>query len=108
MRKDNTKYLHDILSAIDLIQRFIGNVTSFEDYSSDLKTKSAVERQLSIIGEAVVKYSKEEKLENATQIKGFRNRIIHSYDSIDDSIVWVIIKRYLPKLHSEVLEKLSQ
>lgn len=108
MQKDNTKYLHDILSAIELINSFVENTVSFEQYSQDLKTKSAVERQLSIVGEAVIKFSQNEELLHATQIRGFRNRIIHAYDSIDDTIVWVIVKKYLPKLYGEVQEKLSK
>jgi uncharacterized protein with HEPN domain len=32
----------------------------------------------------------------------FRNRIIHSYDNIDASIVWVIVKRHLPILREGV------
>jgi uncharacterized protein with HEPN domain len=38
----------------------------------------------------------------AQQIIGFRNRIIHAYDNIDASIVWVIIRKNLPILKEEV------
>ena len=31
----------------------------------------------------------------------FRNRIIHAYDSIDDSIVWAIKTNHLPTLKEE-------
>ena len=102
------KYLSDILFAIELIESFVKDVDSFEDFATDLKTKSAVERQLSIIGEAVNKFQKEcpnEILENTKQIIGFRNRIIHAYDSIDNSIVWTIIKKYLNPLKQEVINK---
>ncbi len=46
-----------------------------------------------------------ELLEHSQQIVGFRNRLIHAYDSIDHSIVWVILKRYLFPLKEEVIEK---
>jgi uncharacterized protein with HEPN domain len=71
----------------------------------DFKTQSAIERQLGIIGEAVNKFEKEcpdMRLENTRHIIGFRNRIIHAYDSIDNSIVWVIVHRYLNPLKEEV------
>jgi len=58
------------------------------DYVSDLKTQSAVERQLGIIGEAVNKFEifhPEESLDNARKIVGFRNRLIHAYDTVDSS-----------------------
>lgn len=38
-------------------EEFIGNLT-FDEYRADLKAKSAVERQLGIIGEAVNNYKK--------------------------------------------------
>lgn len=102
------KYLSDILRAIELIELFVSDTSSFEDYQSDTKTQSAVERQLGIIGEAVNKYNQycpDDKLDHTRQIVGLRNRIIHAYDSIDDSIVWVIVNRYLTPLKKEVESK---
>ena len=49
------KLFMDIVNAISLIQEFLGPISLFEDYSVDLKTKSAIERQLGIVGEAVKK-----------------------------------------------------
>ena len=109
MTERGKKYLSDIVIAIDLIKSFTQGINSFEEFSSDLKTQSAVERQLSIIREAVNKFKQEcpeELLENTQQIIGFRNRIIHAYDSIDNSIVWVILNRYLDPLKQEVTKKL--
>lgn len=88
----------------------MSDVASFYKYNSDLKTQSAVERQLGIVGEAVNKFIQESfdnNLINARQIIGFRNRIIHSYDSVDSTIVWVIVNRYLKPLKEEVQEKLN-
>ena len=44
-----SKYLFDIQSAISLIESFLKNIDTFNDYQNDLKTQSAVERQLAII-----------------------------------------------------------
>ena len=41
-------------------------------------------------------------IENDKQIIGFRNRLVHAYDSIDNSIVWAIINRHLEKLKVEI------
>ncbi|MBI9068793.1 MAG: DUF86 domain-containing protein [Salinivirgaceae bacterium] len=109
MTERGRKYLSDVLRSIELIDSFLEGIDSYEQYQSDLKTQSAIERQLGIIGEAVNKFKQEnpdEKLENASQIIGFRNRIIHAYDSIDNSIVWVIVKKYLTPLHEEVNKKI--
>ena len=109
MTERSKKYLSDILRAIELIDSFIEDTESFEKYQLDFKAQSAVERQLGIIGEAVNKFKQEcpdEILENTKQIVGFRNRIIHAYDSIDNSIVWVIIKRYLVPLKESIEDKI--
>jgi uncharacterized protein with HEPN domain len=93
------------LIAIDLIEKFTVDVTNFNIYQDDLKTQSAVERQLAIIGEALNQLKKIEtdlEIENAKQIIGFRNRLVHTYDSIDNSIVWAIINRHLKRLKEEI------
>jgi uncharacterized protein with HEPN domain len=110
MNLNGKKYLDDILYAITLIEEFTEGIKSFTEYSTDLKTRSAVERQLGIIGEAANKYDKlnpEESLQNTIQIIGLRNRIIHAYDSINDTVIWAIIVNHLPKLKTEIQYKLA-
>lgn len=87
-----------------MIEQFPANIANYNDYLSDLKTQSAVERQLGIIGEAVNKYNKlqpDNNFQNTSKIIGFSDRLIHSYNSIDSYIVWAILKRYLIKLKEE-------
>jgi len=108
MNDKSRKFLTDISIAIEHIENFCIDTASFGIYQQDLKTKSAVERQLAIIGEAVNKLIQSDSeiiLSKAKEIIQFRNRAIHAYDSIDDSIVWVILKNHLPVLKFEV-EKL--
>ena len=73
MTEQSKKYLSDIILAIELIEQFSASTNSFQEYLLDLKTQSAIERQLSIIGEAVNKFDKlqpELTLENARKIVG--------------------------------------
>ena len=105
------KYLADILQAIQMAENFAEGVTGFAAYQRDLKTKSAIERQLGIIGEAVNQFRKEEsniKLNYTRQMVDFRNRLIHSYDNIDDAIVWTILRKHLPTLREEVEQIMSR
>jgi len=99
------KYLYDILNSIKDIDSFVGEKKYFEIYQNDKKTKSAVERQIAIIGEAINKIKQIDDnliIENSTKIISVRNRVIHAYDSIDDSIIWAIIINHLPKLKDEI------
>jgi uncharacterized protein with HEPN domain len=85
-----SKYLFDIQNSIYLIEDFLTEIADFHAYQKDIKTQSAIERQLSIIGEAVNKLKQEDTdivLSHAKLFIDFRNRIIHSYDNIDASIV---------------------
>ena len=69
--EQSKKYLSDILRAIELTEQFSASTETFQDYLTDLKTQSAIERQLSIIGEAVIKFDNlqpESTLENARKI----------------------------------------
>jgi len=107
MTEKGKKYLSDILMAIDLIENFIADTPDFNLYQKDLKTQSAVERQLAIIGEALNKLKQTKldlSIQNDKQIIGFRNRLVHAYDSIDNAIVWVIVKRHLFELKKEIQE----
>jgi len=104
MMEKSKKYLSDILMAIVLIEEFTDGFDFFS-YEEDRKTQSAVERQLAIIGEALNQFKKVEAnilIENDKQIVAFRNRLVHAYDSLDNSIVWVILNRHLKPLKSEV------
>ena len=49
--RDNAAHLRDILEAIDHVEGFLTGM-DFSAYKMDLKTKSAVERQMQIITEA--------------------------------------------------------
>ena len=105
MTEKGKKYLSDILMAIDLIKDFIADTPDFVTYQEDLKTQSAIERQLAIIGEALNKLKQAESdlfIQHDKQIIGFRNRLVHAYDSIDNAIVWVIVKRHLQELKLEI------
>jgi uncharacterized protein with HEPN domain len=102
--------LSDIIHSIELIEGFTKDLKSYTEYEKDLKTKGAVERHLGIIGEAVNKFLKESEaneLQNASQIISLRNRLIHSYDNIDDSIIWSILTRHLRPLKDEVKKRIE-
>lgn len=111
MMEKSLKYLTDIQIAIEFIQEFMLEIERFEDYCNDHKTQSAVERQLVIIGEALNQIRKIDNsivISSDHQIVSFRNRLVHAYDSIDNTIVWAIIKRHLEPLKEEIQTLINQ
>jgi len=57
MRLESKKYLYDIARAAALATEFVAN-KSFSEYASDLMLRSAVERQLEIVGEALAQLAR--------------------------------------------------
>ena len=82
------------------------------DYDSSLLLRSAVERQIEIIGEAVRRLEildqvLTSKLSDARRIIAFRNIIAHGYDSFVNNIVWQIVREKLPVLLAEAKELIN-
>lgn len=104
--RDIPSLLQDILEAIGNIKDFTRGIT-FNMYLGDLKTKHAVKRNFSIIGEAVARIDKPFKDKYSSvdwrQVKDFRNIIVHDYFGIDDTIVWDIIHLNLDQLEKEIV-----
>ena len=105
------KYLSDILMAINEIdEETVIRGKSFDVLCSDRVYRKFIERNIGIIGEAmnrVLKLMPDIEISSARKIVGTRNLVIHSYDSIDNEIIWAIIVRHLPLLKIEV-EQLMQ
>jgi uncharacterized protein with HEPN domain len=94
------KHLLDIRESIDNIDTFL-NGLEFEGYRADLKTKSAVERQMQIISEASVRLRDGENLCPEIDWKGLRgmgNVLRHGYHKVEDRIPWDTVKLDLPLL----------
>ncbi len=103
------KYLEDIKLSIEQINDFVHEIYSFDTFKNNILVKKATERNIEIIGECCKRLlANELELQNAKKIISFRNFIAHEYDKVDDEIVWGILKRHLPMLYLEVLEKLNE
>lgn len=100
-------WLYDILQSIEEIDSYFEDKPKrFADYSNDIKTKRATERNFEIIGEAVNRILRKDAnfyIDNAQKIIGTRNRIIHGYDKVSDDLIWSIVINHLPKLKAEIL-----
>lgn len=97
--------LGDIFESIEKIQKFTKGM-SFDKFINDDKTVDAVIRNFEIIGEASNRLPDEFREKHVeidwARIRGFRNRIVHDYFGIDHSIVWEIIKGYVPELSKSI------
>lgn len=97
--KEVNSHLIDIRDSVGNINSFLEGM-DFEAYYADLKTKSAVERQLQIISEAAVRLRDDgERLCPEIDWKGLcgmGNVLRHAYHRVEDRIVWDAVKLDLP------------
>ena len=109
---DIKKYLYDALQAARSIEKYTVGL-DFSDYTSDEMVQAAVERRFEIIGEALSRIKRLDTsllddIPEHERIIGFRNIIIHGYDTIDVAIVWDAISNQLPKLKEQLQHLLNE
>lgn len=111
MTDETKKRLMDIAEAISNIDYHLGGKRNFNEFVENITIRRAIEREFEIIGEATNKILKENSafpLIAAKKIISLRNRVIHAYDTVDETIIWKIIQKDLPILEKEVNELLSE
>ena len=100
MARDEATLL-DIIKAAQLVRVFVQEMTK-DDFVQDVKTQSAVQHQLMVMGEAVKRLSPEFRNQHPaipwSLIAGMRNHLIHGYDTVDLDEVWNTAARDIPAL----------
>ena len=81
-----------MLTALERVRRFTAG-RSFDNYAADELLRSAVERQLSIVGEALWRLRSVDpqlasRVRDIDRIIAFRHVLVHGYTSVDDLLVW--------------------
>jgi uncharacterized protein with HEPN domain len=115
MRPETPAHLWDAAEAARLVTVFVQGKT-LTIFESDVLIRSAVERQLEILGEALNRLRRADpatgtRVPNLDQIIGMRNIIAHEYGEIDYEIVWRAATTRVPGLLSVLgglLEELGQ
>ena len=100
--------VRDILDAIVEIQKFTSSM-DYDTFRDDDKSIRAVEMNFIIIGEAANQIPEEVEEKYTTipwsLMRAMRNRIVHVYFQVDETLMWDTIQNDWPPLIPE-LEKL--
>ncbi len=112
MQREVRKYLYDVSKACEAIMGFTSE-KRFEDYKQDLFLRSAVERQLMIIGEALNQAERinpqlSKQITDFRRIVNLRNVIVHGYAVVEDETIWGVVQQELPVLAEEVTAMLGK
>jgi len=111
MRAEAAKRLLDAYRACRAIDSFTAGL-DFAAFGASALIRSAVERQFEIVGEAPGRAIKDEpsladSMPDIPRIVGLRNRLIHDYDSVDDQLVWDLVRHKLPTLSAALAQSLT-
>lgn len=101
----NQRVLKRLFDALDCAAA-VGEIVagkSLQDYLNDRSTRSAVERELEKVGEALLVARRIEPqlidlLPDLHRVIGLRHRIVHGYDDLNDEQVWYIALHEAPEL----------
>jgi uncharacterized protein with HEPN domain len=98
--------LLDIMKAAHLVSAFVQGMAK-EQFMQDVKTQSAVQHQLMVIGEATKRLSPAFRDQHASipwsLMSGMRNHLIHGYDTVDLDEVWLTATRDMPALVRQLM-----
>lgn len=106
MHPKSPKLLDDVVRSCQFILEDTTGKT-LESYENNRLMRQAVERNLEIIGEALVRLREVDRITAARitdihQIIGLRNRLAHGYDEeIDNVLVWQAVQESCPILRAE-------
>lgn len=103
--RGDAAFLWDMFDACELVARFIHD-RSEADYTTDALVRSAVERQIEIIGEAARGLSDSLKAEHPEipwrKIMAQRHVLAHEYGDVDPKLVWRVASVHIPVLHAQL------
>ena len=112
MQRESKKYLFDIQKAARLIGEFSSGKT-FSDYEREAMLRAAIEREFTIIGEAMSQLARRDeaaaaRITDSSRIIAFRNVLVHGYTFVDSRLVWQAVTENLPALVGEVETLLAE
>jgi uncharacterized protein with HEPN domain len=101
LEKDDNAYLWDMLTAAHAIETFVKDRTP-ADYLADLMLRSAVERQVEIIGEAARHISAAFQAAHPEipwrPMQAQRHVLAHDYGEIRHERIWYVATIHIPAL----------
>ena len=101
MSRDWRGFLEDMLASCEHSISFVAGM-DFAGFCRDQKTRSAVQREIFVIGEAAKQLPIEVRTRypdvNWRGLAGLQDVLAHQYFRIDDAIVWDLLVNELPLL----------
>ena len=104
VNRDDALLLDMLVAARAAMSFVVGR--AFDEYANDLLLRSAVERQIEIVGEAARSVSQSLKSTHPEiawrPIMAQRHRLAHEYGAINDELIWRVATVHLPVLAAQI------
>ena len=101
MKRSYLEYIRDIRDAMETACSFVEGM-EYSDYAIDTKTNMAVERAITIIGEASRNVPDEIRMQFPAipwaDMVGMRNFVSHVYFQVNQETVWKTVTVVIPEL----------
>ena len=101
MKRSYLEYIRDIRDMMETACAFVDGM-KYSDYANDLKTNMAVERAITIIGEASRNIPDEIRKQFPmipwADMVGMRNFVSHVYFQVNQETVWKTVTVVIPEL----------
>ena len=112
MRRDPRAYLWDMQEAADLVVKFVGAAT-LESFLGNELMRSAVERQMQNLGEALAQLAKVDaalaaRIPDCAEIIAFRNVLVHGYTTLNHKRVRETVRDDLPVVRAAAKALLTE
>lgn len=112
MQREPRAFLEDIVVSCDAIAADVEGV-DVDYYVANRMLRSAVEREFTIIGEAIrylgdLAPSLFARITEGRTIVDFRNQLAHGYMTVNDRLVWGYAVREAPKLRYECARLIAE
>jgi uncharacterized protein with HEPN domain len=112
MPRSAAAYLSDIIEACDAIEAVLASV-DLPMYREARSTRSSVEREFIIIGEAMAVLGRVApdffgQISHARMVVGMRNVLTHDYAAVDDETVFGVTRHDIPVLRNECAALLAR
>jgi uncharacterized protein with HEPN domain len=104
LSKDPRLYLAQIIERIQRVREYCAE--GREAFARDRKTQDAVIRNFEVIGEAAKRIPEAFRNDHPSVpwkgLAGFRDVLIHRYESVSLDAVWLVIERDLPAIEAAI------
>ena len=110
MKRNVKLYIKDIVEYMERAEEYVKTL-DFNQFTEDKKTYDAVIRCIKVIGEASKNVPNEIRNRYPAipwrDMAGMRDKIIHSYFTVDLEAVWLVVTEEIPRLKPLLLKILD-